>query len=246
MLSKKAEGLYNTEKPVIGMLHLKGDNYLDKLQRALEESDTLFSNGVSAVLVENYFGSPNDVFGILEYLNSYMNDCCYGVNLLGNYAQAFELAKRFNASFIQIDSVAGHLNPKDDETYAAKLKQLRDESSALILGGVRFKYKPILSGRSLEEDIAIGSKRCDMVVTTGEGTGIETDINKLKVFKDLLGDSKLIVGAGVTYDNCHEQLSVADGAIIGSYFKYGHDANNEINPTYVNELMGVVKQLRKK
>ena len=210
MLNEKATKFLKIEKPIIGMIHLKGENYEDKLKRAISESDILFDNGVNAILVENYFGSPNDVCRVLQY------------------------------------SVSGHLRQKDDEQYGAHLKLLRENSGALVLGGVRFKYKPILSGRSLEEDITTGLERCDIIVTTGEGTGMETDINKLIEFKNLLGSEKLIVGAGVTYSNCKEQLLVADGAIIGSYFKVGHDANNEIKPDYVKEIMGEVKILRKK
>lgn len=246
MLNEKATKFLKIEKPIIGMIHLKGENYEDKLKRAISESDILFDNGVNAILVENYFGSPNDVCRVLQYFSSYMNDRHYGVNLLGNYEGTFKLAAAYNASFIQIDSVSGHLRQKDDEQYGAHLKLLRENSGALVLGGVRFKYKPILSGRSLEEDITTGLERCDIIVTTGEGTGMETDINKLIEFKNLLGSEKLIVGAGVTYSNCKEQLLVADGAIIGSYFKVGHDANNEIKPDYVKEIMGEVKILRKK
>ena len=48
---------------------------------------------------------------------------------------------------------------------------------------------------------------------------METDLEKIKSFRSILGDFPLIVGAGVTAQTAKEQLSFSDGAIVGSYFK---------------------------
>ena len=52
----------------------------------------------------------------------------------------------------------------------------------MLLGGVRFKYQPVHSGRTLEEDLRIGMERCDAIVCTGEGTGIPTPLGKVEEF----------------------------------------------------------------
>ena len=72
----------------------------------------------------------------------------YGVNILGDRELAFELAHKYGAKFIQIDSVCGHLKPKDEQTYVSQLQENREKYAVAVLGGVRFKYQPVRSGKS--------------------------------------------------------------------------------------------------
>ncbi len=89
-------------------------------------------------------------------------DKLYGVNILGDYEHAFALAKEYGCSFVQIDSVCGHLPPEKDKLYAERLIKSAQGRSFDILGGLRFKYQPVLSGRSLKEDADLASQRCDL------------------------------------------------------------------------------------
>ena len=109
---------------------------------------------------------------------------------------------------------------------------------------MRFKYQPVRSKRSVEEDLTIGKDRCDAVVVTGAGTGINTGMGKIQQFRQCLGDSPLFVGAGMTAETCREQLSVADGAIVGSWFKEDGRTDAPVDPDRVKKLMNIVKQLR--
>lgn len=45
----------------------------------------------------------------------------YGLNFLGIFYRSPELAEKYGASFIQIDSVCGHLKPALDEEYESAL-----------------------------------------------------------------------------------------------------------------------------
>ena len=81
-------------------------------------------------------------------------------------------------------------------------------------------------------------------MTTGDGTGIETPLDKLRQYKSLLEDFPLIVGAGVNLQNIHEQLQICDGAIVGSYFKSDGDTQLPINKSKVANLMNIVRDLR--
>lgn len=94
----------------------------------------------------------------------------------------FELAEKYGAKFIQIDSVCGHKEPTEDVLFAKDLETYRMKSKAIGLGGVRFKYQPVLSGRTPKEDLLIGAGRCDAIVCTGSGTGISTTMDKVNDF----------------------------------------------------------------
>lgn len=237
--------IFKNKKTIFGMLHLKGNNDEEVFERAKKEIDIYRENGIDAVIVENYYGNYYQMEKVLDYLNtSKFENLIYGVNCLNVDIMGFELANRYNASFVQFDSVAGHLKERDDYTYEAFINKYRKESKAFVLGGVRFKYQPYLSGRSLEEDLKIGMSRCDAIVVTQDATGQETSMEKIKEFRKIIGDFPLVIGAGVTADNCIEQLSVGDAAIVGSYFKDTYKDSGDVDGTHVKKLLDTLKEIR--
>ncbi len=232
-------------KPILAMIHLKGESKSEKLDLAKREIDILMDNGMDAVIVENYFGTPDDMEMVLEYIVDQRSHICYGINVLDDDPRAFEMARRYNAHFLQLDSVAGHLTPSDDSTFDSFIRAERDRTSSYVLGGVRFKYQPYLSGRTLSEDLTIGSARCDAIVVTGDATGAETDLDKIRQFRKIIGpDFPLIVGAGLTAENCREKLMIADGGIIGSYLKDNHKDHGIVFADHVISFMKEVKRIR--
>lgn len=233
----KFQELFGNSKPVIAMLHLKADHRMNMLERAQAETRRYLENGVEALLVENYFGSAADCEAVLAWLQKEYPQVIYGVNILGDYKKAFDLAEKYNARMIQIDSVCGHLKPGSDELYAEKLNALRKNSEAVLLGGVRFKYQPVRSGRTQQEDLQLGMQRCDAIVVTGDGTGMATPMEKVQQFRAAIGDFPLIMGAGMTKDTVEETFRWCDGAIVGSYFKENHRDVGDVNSEYVKEFM---------
>lgn len=239
--------IFDAPKPIMAMLHLKGENAQERLERAKREIDIYVENGVDAVIVEDYFGDVGDVERALEYLSIERPDVIYGVNVLDKFEESYELARCYGAKFMQVDSVAGHLEPgESDEAYAAAIERCRADKKVYVIGGVRFKYQPYLSGRSLDQDLLIGKQRCDAICVTGEGTGLDTDIQKISEFREIIGDFPLIVGAGLTPQNLVDKLSVADGAIVGSYFKEGGVDKGDVDAERVKEFMASVDRLRNK
>lgn len=83
-------------------------------------------------------------------------------------------------------------------------------------------------------------ERCDAIVVTGEGTGISTDLDKIKTFRTVLGDFPLIVGAGMTEGNVVEQLALADGGIVGSWFKEYGKVEHPVDDERVDVFMTTV------
>ena len=233
------------EKPIFGMLHLTGGTAAERLAIARREAVTLVANGIDGILVENYFGDADDVRRVLEHLSEHPPGVIIGLNVLRNFRLAFDLAGEFPVDFVQIDSVAGHLAPQDDADYAAELSERRAASRAVILGGVRFKYQPVLSGRSEAEDLALGAERADAIVVTGDKTGQPTDLAKIRRFRATLGDGvPLLVGAGVTPANAAEQLALTDGAVVGSAFKDTRIDRGMVHGDHVSELMAIVRLVR--
>lgn len=124
--------LFPQGKAVIAMLHLKGRGSVDMERRARREIEIFYENGVDAVLVENYFGDREDCRWALAYLKEQYPDRVYGVNILGDTPSAFALAEAYDAAFIQIDSVCGHLSPALEPDFVKKLDALRAGSRAVV------------------------------------------------------------------------------------------------------------------
>ena len=232
----KFSELFQNQKPLIGMIHTNSTNTCTTLELAKKEIEIYLKYDIYP-LIENYFGSSEDCEDVLAWMQKEHPNTIYGVNILGDCREAFRLAKKYGARFIQIDSVCGHLRPKEDEVYAKLLEQLRQETDVVLLGGVRFKYQMVRSGRSLEEDLRLGMERCDAIVCTGEGTGQPTPFGKVNEFKAVLGDFPVIVGAGVTLDTIKDTFRLSDGAIVGSWFKDGHRDTGNVNEKYVCQMM---------
>lgn len=228
--------LFTEKKPIIGMIHLAGDSFNEKIDRAIEELRIYEEEGLSGAIVEDYHAGSQDFLRALDTISKKNLGIKIGVNWLRNPEKVLLLADATGASFVQLDAIRGSL--KNYEKQRAKFPNL------VVLGGVRFKYQQE-SRKSLEEDIAEGISRFDAIVTTGSGTGIETPIEKLIKFKRILGDYPLVIGAGVNNSNVHEQLKVANAAIIGSYFKINNNTYNQVDRSKVKDLMYIVQEIRR-
>ena len=234
--------VFGNSKPVIGMIHTNQCEGYSMLELAQKEIELYLANGVSP-LIENYFGSTDDCEQVLQWMHTAHPDAVYGLNILGDYPTAFRLAEAYGAKYIQIASVCGHLTPDVDEEYAESLRYFRKNSQAIVLGGVRFKYQAVRSGRTTAEDLKLGMERCDAIVCTGEGTGLATPFEKIDEFKAVVKDFPVIVGAGVTLETAAETFRKGDGAIIVSWFKHGHSASNAVNLDYVKSMVEAIRQV---
>lgn len=226
------------------MIHLAGNS---PIKRALEEISLFEEEGLDGVIVENYHSrSVVAVIDTLEEIRKLNLKMLLGVNILPNdFEWAFTLAQEYNADFIQLDHVAG-IYGTDTKLNLPFYDAFRHEyPEILVLGGVWPKYYQPVKNSNLKTDLREGMKRADAIVVTGAGTGQETQIEKIQQFRAILGDHPLIVGAGLTPQNAYQQLSIADGAIVGSYFKKDNQTNNKIERQRVKDFMSVVQEVRK-
>ncbi len=239
--------LFRAPKPILAMLHLKGEGSADVLTRAMRETEILVAGGADGLVVEDYFGTADDVAAVLAGLAADPPPIPYGVNILDDGPASFELADKFGAGFVQMDSVAGHLLPADDAVFAREVAAIRAASDAVLLGGVRFKYQKVLSGNSLQTDLRAGMDRCDALVVTGDRTGEETPTDKILAFREVLGAQfPLVIGAGVTVENCAQQMPLGDAVIVGSALKVGGVAEGELSPAAVTEFVSAMREVRER
>ena len=236
--------LFKNRKPVIGMLHLKGDDNEDVFERFKKELSVYEECGIDGVIVEDYFGDYTDLERALSYIHKRGTELVYGVNCLNVDPMGFYLARKYDCAFLQRDSVVGHVKPRDEATIQAYLELERQSYDGCVLGGVRFKYQPMLSVNSLEHDLIVAKNRCDGICVTQDATGQETSMDKIISFRETIGDFPLIVAAGVTADNIEKQMRYVDAAIIGSYFKDNYKDEGDVCREHVQKILDVMKKIR--
>ena len=224
------------------MIHLAGDN---PIERALDEIAIFEEEGINGVIIENYHGSVEDVILTLKKTSSMKPRIVIGVNVLPNeFEQAFTLAHKYGADFIQLDYVAGRYSKGklDFEAYSSCKERYPD---IIVLRGVWPKYYTPVEGSDLEADLREAKSRAEAVVVTGAGTGMVTPLGKIKKFREIIGGHPLVVGAGLTADNAYERLCISDGAIVGTFFKKDGDTRNPVDRGKIRDFMSIVKEARK-
>lgn len=250
----KFKELFNTEKPIIGMIHLAGK---DPVKRALDELKIFEEEGISGAIIENYHSK--DVEHIIKTLEAAKKkdlEIILGVNILPNdFWISFQITARYDAKFVQLDYVSGKyisMNGRASSS-ASQVKQLdqtrykdfRNNCAGIpVLGGVYPKYYVPVAYSNLEEDLRKGMERSEAIVVTGEGTGMETPLDKIRNFRKIIGNYPLIVGAGLNTENAEEQLNIADGAIVGSALKINNNTENPLDVGRIRELMRIVERVR--
>ena len=236
--------VFPMKKPVIGMLHMAGDC---GITQSLRELEIYQRAGVDAVIVENYHASTTVITNALGNIMRDCKDMIVGINILPNeYVEAFQLAKEFHLKFIQLDIIAGKYEKGgiDIDRFNTYRERYDPDGNIVILGGVWPKYYKPIEHSSLQSDVQEGKERADAIVVTGNATGNETPLKKIKTFREILGDFPLIVGAGLNTENVTDQLSIADGGIVGSAFKPYGETEKLVEFEKVEKFMDKVHALR--
>lgn len=227
--------------PILGMIHLAGQN---PVKRALEELTLFEEEGIDGAIIENYHGSVEDVIATLQETHKRKRKVVIGVNVLPNeFYRSLPLAKKYGADFVQLDHVAGvYRSGQLDFEHYGQVKQQNPE--IIVLGGVWPKYYHPIEGSDLERDLEVGIERAEAIVVTGAGTGQETPFDKIRRFREIIGEHPLVVGAGLTPDNAYEQLCISNGAIVGTSLKIGDSTYNPMDRQRIRDFMSVVKEAR--
>lgn len=265
--------LLELEKPVIGMVHLpplpgspryRGETIEEIVDFAIREAKALQEGGVDAVLVENFRDHPYPTgkvptptliaMAVAAHRVKEAIDVPVGVNLLFNDTEGeLYLAWCLGLDFIRVEgfvdllvSDMGVLPPAAPEVM--RLRRTLGAEGVAILADVQGKYTYAIPARDVVDSArdAIERGLADAVIITGARTGQAVPLELARCLKEELPYARVFLGSGITPANIQELFTVADGAIIGSYFKRNGKVENPVDPERVRELMDVVRRLRGK
>jgi len=256
-------------KPIIGVVHLKPlpgapgyhGSFEEIIESALSDATKLVEGGVDALIVENYGDKPYKIrvrevetlasIAIItrEIIKSV--NVPVGVSILRNSGpEALCIAEVSGAKFIRVNgycevlvSPEGIIEPVAREVLEVKRKLF---SNVMICADINVKHAKPLVDMNAEDVIRDCCERCkaDALIVTGERTGLEpTPQAVLKVKK--ISTVPVLVGSGMTTDNIDRYVNIADGFIIGSYFKVKGKTENPVSLSRVEKFIKHYKRLIK-
>lgn len=263
------EDVFGVRKPVIGMLHLlalPGDPSYDAqsgvtgvVTRARRELEALQAGGVDGVLISNEFSlpyltrtEPITAITMSRVIGELLPDISrpFGVNVLWDAVASIDLAVATEAAFVReifTGVYASDFGLWDTNVGATERHRKHVEGS-----GIRMLYNivPESSKYLAERDLAsitrttVFTSKPDALCVSGAAAGAPTNSSTLSIVKDNADDTPVFVNTGVRPDSLEELLAIADGAIVGTYFKQEGVFANAVDRHRVADLMLVARQFR--
>lgn len=252
--------------PLPGAPHYKGQSMGELLEYTLDEVKDLIEVGVDGLIVENHGDIPYikpDDFGYetvaaMTYIGSEVqkyaseHGVAIGINCLANCAiPALAIGKAVGAKFVRVNQFVNAYVANEGfvEGLAGKILRFRSHIKAddiAIFTDVHVKHgsHSIVADRSISEQAKDALFFCgDVLICTGSRTGDAPDEQDLRDIK-VTPDTPVIVGSGLTYENARLLLSIADGAIVASYFKEGGVWQHKVSRERAMRLMDCVRAIR--
>lgn len=264
------EALFGSPKPIIGMCHLRalpGDPQFDAargmpwvVEQAAADLAALQDGGVDAVMFSNEASLPYltqvdtvtvaSMARVIAELRPALRRP-FGVNVLWDPMASLDLAVATGASFVR--EIFTGVYASDFGLWNTNCGRVVRHQHAIGATGVRLFFNIVpeaasyLGNRSVA-DIArstVFNARPDALCVSGLTAGSETSAQTLRLVKEAVPQTPVFANTGVNLNNVAEQLAIADGAIIGTYFKQDGYIWNPVDRQRVHDLIRRVHDLRR-
>lgn len=256
-------------KPVVGMLHLPAlpgsPGFGGQLEAIYVEvwrdAEALVDAGVNGLMLENFGDTPFFPRNVPPWTTAHMAalavetrrrfDIPLGINVLRNDARAaLAVAHASGAQFVRVNVLAGARVTDQGVLEGVAHELLRDRKllraeGTSILADVNVKHSAPLGSVKLENEVAdlIDRAGADGIIVSGTGTGKAADVNELERVKAVAGETPVFVGSGVSLDSVDDYSALADGFIVGSFFKVDGRVENPVDASRVKEFMKKLRSL---
>lgn len=263
------EEIFGTKKPIIAMCHLSalpGDPYYEKekgmkhvLDWARKDLLALQNGGVDAVMFSNEFSLPYltkvpaiTVACMADIIGELKTDIRipFGVNVLWDPIASLDLAAATGAKFVR--EIFSGVYASDfglwDTNCGNTVRHQRTISAenVKLLFNIVPEAAKYLGERDLSEiaKSTVFNHRPDALCVSGLTAGTETDLQVLRLVKEAVPETIVFANTGVRTSNVKDQLSLSDGAVVGTTFKHDGTFENHVDQARVKEFMDIVKSIR--
>lgn len=261
--------LFQTEKPIIGMLHL-GPLPGDPLYRREEGMGCVVKNakadlialqqgGVDGILISNEFSLPYERHmsfvtpaAMARVIGEIIADISvpYGVDAISDALATIELAAAVDAKFVRGTFCGVYVG--DGGLYSNDFSSLLRRKSALKLDDLRMLYflnpesDSNLDTRPLSAiaQSVVFKARPDGLCISAKAAGQDVDIELIQSVKLAIPEVVVLCNTGCRKETIREKLRYADAAIVGTTFKKDSCLENRVDEHRVSAFMKEVHALR--
>ncbi len=261
--------VFGTEKPIIAMCHMQampGDPYYDSkkgmkdvLDKCRHDLLALQKGGVDAVMFSNEFSLPyltkvrtETVTSMASVIGQLMDEIevPFGVNCLWDPTASLDLAVAVGAKFVReiftgvYASDFGLWNTNCGEVVRHQ-REIGAEDVKLLFNIVP-EAAMYLTDRTIESiaSTTVFNCRPDALCVSGATAGSATNPETLKRAKGAVGDTPVFANTGCKPNTIEGLLSIADGAVVGTTFKFDGKFENLTDESRVKAFMDIVKAFR--
>jgi membrane complex biogenesis BtpA family protein len=261
---------FPVQKPVIAMLHLSalpGDPGFDAraglsavIDRAREELNDLQEGGVDGIMISNEFSlpyltntEPITAITMARIIGELLGEIRvpYGVNVLWDGRASIDLAVATGAQFVR--EIFTGVYASDFGLWNTNIGEVARHRARIGGSGVKLFFNIVpesakyLADRDLKSitETTVFATLPDAICVSGLTAGAPTDAQSLALVKSAAGNVPVFVNTGVRAHNVADQLRIADGAIVGTYFKVDGVFENKVDKSRVGELMTAAREFRR-
>ena len=260
---------FGTRQPIVAMCHfraLPGDPGYDAarglewvISQAKADLDALQNGGVDAVMFSNEASlpyllevEPITTAAMARIIGELLREIRvpFGVNVLWDPCASIDLAVATGARFVrEIFSgvYAGDFGLWNTNCggVARHRRRIHGERITLL-----YNIMPEAAAYLAQRDLAsiarstVFNAAPDVLCVSGLTAGVETSLDALRTVKEAVPDTPVFANTGVNLANVEAQLSVADGAVVGTAFKRDGYIWNPVDQARVNAFMDKVNGIR--
>jgi membrane complex biogenesis BtpA family protein len=261
--------LFGVRKPIIGMCHLRalpGDPAYDAehgmegvVDAARQDLRALQDGGINAVMFSNEFSRPYltdvatvTVAAMARTIGELLSEIVvpFGVDVLWDAEASLDLAAAVGAGFArEVFSGAyagdfGLWNTHCGET--VRHQHVVGAQDVRLLYNIYPEAAAYLSDRALAEvaTTTVFNALPDALCVSGPTAGAETDAALIAQVKEAVPDVPVFVNTGVRLDTVVSHLSIADGAVVGTWLKKDGITWNPVKVSRVEAFMERVETCR--
>lgn len=211
---------------IFGVIALKGTTECDIDERICREVDIYLQSGVDGILVENRYGTYDNMRTALAYLKFFSERLKVGVHCLHFDDMGFSLAREFGADFVQIEPIMGQVSEKDLVMPKAFQDRERMDYVGEVIGRIAYGLD-----RHLEHLLCEAKQYCD---------GILLPANSIPKMKE---QEMPLMAENVCPDDLETLFGKVCAVTLDTYGRQDHQPNGELVASQVREVITRRNQL---
>lgn len=215
---------------VIPVIHFQDE------AQAIRNAELVFAEGCDHVFLIDMTGPSKRARNCAGVIKTIYPDKKVGMNFLGveSYT-AVEIGIRAGLDMTWTDHQLTHTKWAKDDDIKLTLNRMTQQPNHMLFVGCAFKYQP---EEPCPGDAARYAVDCGFIPTTsGDGTGIEADVEKIALIRENLQPTDpLAIASGITPDNASRytpylsHILVATGISVDDY---------NFDPVKVRDLVAI-------